>query len=256
MENLVVSTTSRQRRNNSKAVNEMNQQDQAEAEFDAYSSAYDAAVNDAIAFSGLKVDYFTRVKADYLTDLITNHFGDARQASILDVGCGVGNFHQLLSDRVGSIAGVDVSKASIDRARERNPGVCYKSYSGERLPFDDKTFDVVFTVCVMHHVPPAQWPLFAAEMKRVLKPGGMVAVFEHNPRNPLTQRIVSNCVFDKNAVLLRSEETRSLLRQAGFTDLIERFIITIPPSGRFLRSVDLLLGRLPFGAQYFIKATA
>jgi len=81
-------------------------------------------------------------------------------------------------------------------------------------------------------------------------------VFEHNPRNPLTQRIVSNCVFDKNAVLLRSETTRSLIRQAGFTDLIERFIFSIPPSGRFLRSVDLLLGRLPFGAQYFIKATA
>ncbi|KRR24868.1 hypothetical protein CQ14_05920 [Bradyrhizobium lablabi] len=229
--------------------------DQTKAEFDAYSSTYDAAVNDAIAFSGLKVDYFTRVKADYLTDLITDHFGDALP-SILDVGCGVGNFHPLLSDRVGSIAGVDVSKASIDQARERNPGVCYKSYSGERLPFDDKTFDVVFTVCVMHHVPPAQWPLFAAEMKRVLKPGGMVAVFEHNPRNPLTQRIVSNCVFDKNAVLLRSEKTRSLIQQAGFTDLIERFILSIPPSGRFLRSVDLLLGRLPFGAQYFIKATA
>jgi SAM-dependent methyltransferase len=234
----------------------MDKQDQTEAEFDAYSSAYDAAVNDAIAFSGLKVDYFTRVKADYLTDLIGDHFGDAHKVSILDVGCGVGNFHPMLSGRVGSITGVDVSRASIDQARKRNPGICYEAYSGTRLPFDDATFDVVFTVCVMHHVPPAQWPLFAAEMKRVLKPGGMVAVFEHNPRNPLTQRIVSNCVFDKNAVLLRSKETRSLIRQAGFKDLIERFIITIPPSGKFLRSIDLLLGRLHFGAQYFVKATA
>jgi len=239
-----------------KSANEMNQQGQTEAEFDAYSSSYDAAVNDAIAFSGLKVDYFTRVKADYLTDLITKHFGDARRSSVLDVGCGVGNFHQLLSDRVGSITGVDVSKVCINHARTRNPGVRYETYSGERLPFDDAIFDVVFTVCVMHHVPPAQWPLFVAEMKRVLKPGGMVAVFEHNPRNPLTQRIVSNCVFDKNAVLLRSEETRSLIRKAGFTNLVERFIISIPPSGKFLRTVDLMLGRLPLGAQYFIKASA
>ena len=84
----------------------------------------------------------------------------------------------------------------------------------------------------------------------------MVAVFEHNPRNLFTQRIVSNCIFDRNAVLLRSEDTRSLIMNAGFRDLVERFIISIPPSGKFLRSVDLLLGRLPFGAQYFVKATA
>jgi ubiquinone/menaquinone biosynthesis C-methylase UbiE len=229
---------------------------QTDAEFDAYSGAYDAAVNDAIAFTGLKVDYFTRVKADYLIDLIAEHHGDPRKSSVLDVGCGVGNFHGVLEGRVGKISGVDVSDASIKRARERNPAVDYQSYGGERLPFADASFDVVFTVCVMHHVPPAQWPLFTAEMKRVLKPGGMVAVFEHNPRNPLTQRIVSNCVFDKNAVLLRSEKTRALMSEAGFTDLQERFIISIPPSGKFLRFVDLLLGRLPFGAQYFVKATA
>ena len=78
-------------------------------------------MNDAIAFSRLKVDYFTRVKADYLLDLITDHFGDTKQASVLDVGCGVGNIHKLLSDQVGPITGVDVSKASIEKARERNP---------------------------------------------------------------------------------------------------------------------------------------
>jgi SAM-dependent methyltransferase len=234
----------------------MTKHDQTEAEFDAYSNAYDAAVNDAIAFSGLKVGYFTRVKADYLLDLIKDHFGYTKQASVLDVGCGVGNFHKLLTDRVGPLTGVDVSKASIERAREHNPGVHYESYGGGRLPFDDASFDVVFTVCVMHHVPPPQWPAFAAEMKRVLRPGGMVAVFEHNPRNPLTQRIVANCIFDRNAVLLRSEDTRSLIKHAGFRDIVERFIISIPPSGKFLRSVDLLLGRLPFGAQYFVKATA
>jgi ubiquinone/menaquinone biosynthesis C-methylase UbiE len=234
----------------------MNEPNRSEAEFDEFSGAYDAAVNDAIAFSGLKVDYFTRVKADYLTDLIKDHHGNPGEVSVLDVGCGVGNFHKLLVDRVGAITGIDVSEASIELARERNPDVHYESYAGERLPFADASFDVAFTICVMHHVPPPQWPLFVAEMKRVLKPGGMVAVFEHNPRNLLTRRIVSNCVFDKNAVLLRLEQTSALIAQAGFKNLLERFIISIPPSGKFLRSVDSMLGRLPFGAQYFVKATA
>ncbi|MGO4816212.1 class I SAM-dependent methyltransferase, partial [Cupriavidus sp. 2MCAB6] len=130
------------------------------------------------------------------------------------------------------------------------------SYEGLRLPYEEATFDVVYTICVVHHVPPAQWPAFFSELKRVLKPGGMVVIFEHNPRNPLTQRVVSNCVFDKNAVLLRSEQTRELIANAGFHDILERFIITILPLNKGLRSLDLMLGRLPFGAQYFVKATA
>jgi ubiquinone/menaquinone biosynthesis C-methylase UbiE len=234
----------------------MNEPNRPKAEFDEFSEAYDAAVNDSIAFSGLKVDYFTRVKADYLVDLIKEHHAKPGEVSVLDVGCGVGNIHKLIEDRVGTITGVDVSEASIKLARERNPGIHYESYAGERLPFADASFDVAFTICVMHHVPPSQWPLFVAEMKRVLRPGGMIAVFEHNPRNPLTQRIVTNCVFDKNAVLLRLEQTSSLIAQAGFKNLLGRFIISVPPSGRFLRAVDSMLGRVPFGAQYFVKATA
>jgi ubiquinone/menaquinone biosynthesis C-methylase UbiE len=234
----------------------MIKQGQKDAEFDAYSKAYDQAVNDSIAFTGLSVDYFTRVKANYLIDLIADHFGEPKTVSVLDVGCGVGNYHKLIVDRVGQVTGVDVSESCIDVAKKHNPQVQYQAYEGERLPFADAAFDVAFTVCVMHHVPPAQWPMFTAEMKRVLKPGGMVAVFEHNPLNPLTQRVVSNCVFDKTAVLLRTGKTRELIANAGFHDILVRSIINIPPSGRLLRSLDLALGRLPLGAQYFVKATA
>ena len=234
----------------------MSEQGQKNAEFDAYSRAYDQAVNESIAFTGLSVDYFTRVKADYLIDLIADHSGDPKKVSVLDVGCGVGNYHKLIVDRVGMVTGVDVSESCIEVAKKHNPQVNYQAYEGERLPFPDATFDVAFTVCVMHHVPPAQWPLFTTEMKRVLKPGGMVAVFEHNPRNPLTQRIVSNCVFDKTAVLLPYQTTRKLVEGAGFRDIVDRSIINILPSGRLLRSLDLGLGRLRLGAQYFVKATA
>ena len=52
-------------------------------------------------------------------------------------------------------------------------------------------------------------------MARVLRPGGIAAIFEHNPLNPLTRRVVSNCVFDEDAVLLRRRRARGLLRQAG-----------------------------------------
>ncbi len=61
------------------------------SEFDAYSKSYDEAVNSSIGFSGLKVDFFTRVKAQYIKGLIAGQFGDAKGVRVLDVGCGVGN---------------------------------------------------------------------------------------------------------------------------------------------------------------------
>lgn len=226
------------------------------SQFDAYAGSYDDAVNRSLAFLGAKVDYFTRVKADYLIDLLDEHFGDAGELSVLDVGCGVGNVHPLLTGRVSALSGCDVSAGCLGQAATRNPGVAYRHYDGGRLPFDDDSFDAAATTCVMHHVPPAQWPAFAAEMKRVVRPGGLAVVFEHNPLNPLTRRVVNNCEFDEDAVLLRQGKTRGLLAGAGFGQVTSRAILSVPSFGRWTRKLDRALGVLPFGAQYFAKGVA
>jgi SAM-dependent methyltransferase len=220
-------------------------------EFDAYRNSYDAAVNEALSFSGLKVDFFTHVKADYLLDLLGGHFGSARAVHLLDVGCGVGNYHALLAGQVASVAGVDVSGECIERARERNPSVVYQHYDGRTLPFVDGAKDAAFTICVMHHVPPPSWAAFTAEMVRVVRPGGLVAVFEHNPANPLTRRVVDRCAFDKDAVLLKRRETEALLVGAGLEAVRSRFILSLPAKGRLLRAVDGLVSPIGLGAQYF-----
>lgn len=99
----------------------MSQTEKVEAEFDEFSGAYDQAVNNAIAFSGLKVDFFARVKADYLLDIIGQHFNTRKDVALLDIGCGVGNYHKLLINKVGSVSGVDVSASSLAEAEKRNP---------------------------------------------------------------------------------------------------------------------------------------
>ena len=124
------------------------------------------------------------------------------------------------------------------------------------MPYADSSFDLAFTICVLHHVPPVQWPTFVSEMKRVLKPGGLALIFEHNPRNPLTMRAVNNCPFDEDAVLLRSEETEGLMRDAGFQAIESRFILSVPAAGKVLRGLDLVFSKLPFGAQYYVMAKA
>jgi 2-polyprenyl-3-methyl-5-hydroxy-6-metoxy-1,4-benzoquinol methylase len=88
-----------------------------QAEFDRYSKSYDQAVNTAISFSGLKVDFFTKAKVDYIDQLISRHFPGAAPPDILDVGCGVGNTLSLLAKKYPRLAGIDVSGACISSAR-------------------------------------------------------------------------------------------------------------------------------------------
>lgn len=223
--------------------------------FDEYDKTYSATVNEAVGFTGLDVDFFTRVKAGYILDICEAHFGNTGQIKALDVGCGVGNFHDILAPRFEAITGVDVSAASIAEAKRRErPNTSYDVYDGLRLPYEDGAFDLAFTICVMHHVPPAQWESFAREMHRVVRKGGLALVFEHNPRNPLTMRAVNNCPFDEDAVLLRSEKTVGLFEQAGFRDVEHRFILSVPAGSKTLRKVDGLFSRIPFGAQYYVSA--
>lgn len=231
------------------------QQAQTAKIFDSYKDRYNGAVDAAVAFTGLSVGFFTQVKAGYIMDIVNAYPGGAA-LSALDIGCGIGNYHGLLKQRFTRLAGVDVSCDCLDTARSRHPDVAYRSYDGGTLPYPDASFDVAFTICVIHHVPPAQWDQFAAEMRRILKPGGLALVFEHNPRNPLTMRAVSSCSFDADAVLLRAEEAERLLQRAGFREVHSRFILTVPPATGLLRRLDRLFARLPIGGQYYVTATA
>lgn len=172
------------------------------SEFDRYARSYDATVNDAIAFSGLKVDFFTKAKSDDLLRTVGQRHGATGGLELLDIGCGVGNYHGIWTAKFRAVHGVDVSSELISVARASNPAASYHAYDGERLPFEAAKFDVLVTICVMHHVRPAQWDPLVAEFARVLRPGGLALVYEHNPLNPLTRRVVDRCEFDKDAVLL------------------------------------------------------
>jgi ubiquinone/menaquinone biosynthesis C-methylase UbiE len=229
----------------------MDPQQQAIAEeFDRYNDSYDDAVNRAISFSGQKVESFTRAKADDLIRTIASHFEQPRRLNLLDVGCGIGNYHPFLTPVVGAVSGVDVSGACITKAQERNPSVAYSVYDGDRLPYPDGKFDVTFCVCVIHHVPPDRWQQFVNEMRRVTRAGGLIVVYEHNPKHPLTRKVVHDCEFDRDAVLLTMAQSRALLEGTGCAEVMAGSILTLPPIGGFIERLDGLFAKLPFGSQY------
>ncbi|MGU3540705.1 class I SAM-dependent methyltransferase [Methylobacterium sp. A54F] len=218
------------------------------APFDAYADAYGAAVQASIDFAGLPHDFYLRAKALLLADVIAREGG--RFESCLDVGCGVGALHPHLAGLFRHLAGVDVSQESIARAAASNGLSSYRTYDGRALPYADGSFDLALTSCVMHHVPPADWPAFAAEMARVVRPGGLVAVIEHNPYNPLTRLAVRRCAFDRDAVLLGPGRTRDLLRGAGLGRVAVRSFLLLPTLHPAARRCEAALARIPLGAQY------
>lgn len=223
-------------------------------DFDRFTESYETIINDAISFGGREHAFYIDVKRDALVRLAADVFADLKGIDVLDLGCGIGAYHPGLNGTFRELHGIDVSERSIAFARERSPFVRYETFEGGRLPYPDRRFDLVYTICVMHHVPPPQWQDFVAEMHRVLKPGGLALVFEHNPYNPATQYIVRSCEIDKDAVLLRPGALRRMFDAHAFEGVLTRTILSVPPSGTFLSRLDALLGRLPFGAQYYLSA--
>ena len=86
------------------------------------------------------------------------------------------------------------------------------------------------------------------------RPGGLVAIFEHNPWNPLTRKAVAGCEFDRDAILLRRTESERLLRDAGLTGVEGSYILYFTRESERLQRIERLLGRLPLGAQYVVSA--
>lgn len=221
-------------------------------DFDAFSLDYEETINKAIAFGGIEHNFYIDVKRDRLVALASEVFSNLKEIVALDFGCGVGSYHPKLRGVFGELHGAEISEKSVEIAKHNNPWVDYCLYDGEVLPYDDASFDFVFAICVLHHVPPEFWNKFMSEVFRILKPGGLALIFEHNPYNPATQYIVKNCEIDKDAVLLNINRLKSLFLENGFRQIGARSILNVPPKGKILKKLDDLLGYLPFGAQYFV----
>ncbi|QUD88479.1 glycosyltransferase [Phenylobacterium montanum] len=222
----------------------------AQPVFDAYGTSYRGIVQDSVAFSGLDYSFFVRSKAGLLANLFAEHLPDRPAPTVLDVGCGVGALHPLLAPHCGELHGADISSACIEQATRDNPGVTYKAYQGLALPYPDAYFDAVVAICVLHHVPPADWAAFTAELRRVLKPRGLVCVIEHNPFNPATRLSVMRCPFDEDAVLAPRRKTCGLLSEAGFNDVQGRYFVFTPWTAPWARRLERALAPVPLGAQY------
>lgn len=94
--------------------------------------------------------------------------------AVLDVGCGTGLLCKLALDRGATAAGMDASPTQLQVARERVPGAEFTLGEMETLPYSDGQFDLITCSNALQYSMDAKGTL--AEMKRITKPGGTVAI--------------------------------------------------------------------------------
>jgi len=223
--------------------------------FDTHAEDYSENIDEVLGKYGANHDFFTQHKAWLIEHLLAANGLNMADTKLLDVGCGVGKIHEYLDGKLAKISGTDVSEPSLEVARDLYKDIDYQWYDGHRLPYASGSFDISIAICVFHHVPPEQWGELAKEMMRVLRTGGIALIIEHNPFNPVTQRIVNTCELDKDAILLRPSKLRSVFELAGGADVITQSILSVPPKTDFLKKIDMFLGKLPLGAQYYMVST-
>ena len=219
-------------------------------EFDHLADDYQALLKQAITLSGDEPDYFAEYKVADLAQFLRSQLFSPK--SVLDFGSGIGNsipfFQRYFSD--AQLHNADVSLKSNEVAKMRFPGNEKYLQISDCIPLPDVSQDLVFSACVFHHILPSEQAFWLNEIKRVLKPGGYLALYEHNPLNPLTQWAVRNSPLDVNAILIPPSKFRKLVRDLEFSDANAAYKVFFPKFLARFRKYEAYLEGLPFGAQY------
>jgi len=218
-------------------------------------TSYEALTADPIkSMVAGSADYFAQLKVELVLNVVRQRLRGRSHDTLrlLDVGCGPGELMRCLSEHFGHVFGCDPAKSMVRRAGTH----ALVMPSPTEIPVADSSIDVAICSCVCHHVEPEIRDAHLAEVKRVLRPGGLLLIFEHNPRNPLTQLIVRRCRIDANAHLLPAAHTRKLLDQAGLIDLTTKYYLFFPDRVRaYLQCLEPLLNYTGMGGQYMVCAT-
>jgi 2-polyprenyl-3-methyl-5-hydroxy-6-metoxy-1,4-benzoquinol methylase len=231
-----------------------------QAEFDRHAAGYDGGLDNPVKrLMGNSADQFIAVKARWL--LRREPSLKSGGLALLDYGCGAGDLLRVLGSlgMQAGCTGCDVSAGMLEEARKRwpadlGPVPALLIQDGPRTPFGEAQFDIVTVSAVLHHVPVAERPAVYRELARLLRPGGRLYVFEHNPRNPLVRYVIARTPIDANAILLDETEVRLGLAEAARFALSTDYLMFMPPGLPMLAGIDRLLARLPLGAQYVVAA--
>ncbi|MCB0162649.1 MAG: class I SAM-dependent methyltransferase [Anaerolineae bacterium] len=179
-----------------------------------------------------------------------------RDDTVLELGCGTGLYCRMLSPRVKRMIGVDYSPATIERAKAQTPqaNIEYVLAGIQKLTmFPDHTFDKMISIDVFEHINDEQLAAVLSEVKRLLKPGGVLAFFTPCRSHWIEQLKDKNIIlkqFEEHIGVRTEAEYRRFSRQAGLqVKEVLRFETCLPG----LRVVERLVKQAPLMGALFVS---
>jgi MPBQ/MSBQ methyltransferase len=142
--------------------------------------------------------------------------------TVLDVGCGIGGSSRILARDYGfAVTGITISPQQVERAQELTPeGINAKFVVDDAMAisFPDASFDVVWSIEAGPHMPDKA--VFAKELMRVLKPGGIMVMADWNQRD---DRQIPLNIWEKPVMqqLLDQWSHPAFSSIEGFSELLE-----------------------------------
>lgn len=170
---------------------------------------------------------------------------------ILEIGCGSGiHAKALLDSKKIKYSGIDISQGMINETRERlrnHKDIFLKISDGEHLPYKDNIFDGVFCCSSLHHMP--QPDKVIKEMKRILKPGGRIALMEPNKYFFINYYYAKVYPVEKNVLIMKIKNFRKWAEDSNLKVLESSYFIYTPPVPRILigiyDKIDALMSKVP-----------
>jgi ubiquinone/menaquinone biosynthesis C-methylase UbiE len=162
--------------------------------------------------------YNTTRKADaFMAQRFFEYLSPAKNGSVLDVGCGTGNYAIALHEKGLHITGIDPSAEMLNMAKSKTNKINWHSGKAEQLQFNNQTFDGALACLTIHHWKNLTEGL--TELGRVLKTGSPLVIFTSTPQQ--MEGYWLNHYFPKmltaSIVPMPSyENIESNLNQAGF----------------------------------------
>ncbi len=128
---------------------------------------------------------------------------------MLEIGCGDGRLSSLLANKVKRLTAIDPDKAMIDLARRKISGVDFRVGYGEKLEFNDNSYDIVLFSYSLHHQDCVK---ALGEAKRVSRDSGGILILEPSTEGEYTQFV---SIFQENEKN-RLSTTLSYLKSGNF----------------------------------------
>jgi SAM-dependent methyltransferase len=152
---------------------------------------------------------FDRQKLDELADALRG------RGPVCDLGCGPGHVARYLAERGVDVFGIDLSPGMVAEARRLAPGLRFEVGDMLAMNLADGSLAGVVAMHSMIHLPRAEVPRAAAEICRVLRPGGLVWISVHGGDGELHADEFLGVQASFDASLFQPEELADLLRGAG-----------------------------------------